>query len=273
MTPQTVSILGCGWLGWPLAKRFIQLGFRVQGSTTTPSKIPLLRNDFIEPFLIECGQEVRGSAPDNFFKADFFVIDIPFKRDLEDPQFYFKQMQAVSFWLEKSGASGVIFTSSTSIYPNSCQATIETDNIALDDARSKVLFEVEQMFLKNKSFKTTVLRFAGLFGPSRHPGKFPKRNLELSREVPLNLVHLDDCIGIVERVIQKGVWAEVFNVCADEHPLRKDFYAQASILLGKPMPELTDRKEAYKIVSNDKVKKALGYAFKYPDPVQALKFC
>ena len=40
-----VSILGCGWLGLPLAKALIGEGYTVKGSTTTPAKLNLLKEE------------------------------------------------------------------------------------------------------------------------------------------------------------------------------------------------------------------------------------
>ena len=39
-----ISILGCGWLGLPLAKALIENGFSVKGSTTSTDKLTALEN-------------------------------------------------------------------------------------------------------------------------------------------------------------------------------------------------------------------------------------
>ena len=49
---QKISILGCGWLGIPLAEALIKNGFSVSGSTTSIEKISLLQNLDVEPFLL-----------------------------------------------------------------------------------------------------------------------------------------------------------------------------------------------------------------------------
>ena len=49
----TLSILGCGWLGLPLAARFSAKAYRVSGSTTSPQKISLLEHEGITPYLID----------------------------------------------------------------------------------------------------------------------------------------------------------------------------------------------------------------------------
>ena len=40
----SISILGCGWLGKPLAVSFLEDGFSVKGSTTSEEKIDILED-------------------------------------------------------------------------------------------------------------------------------------------------------------------------------------------------------------------------------------
>ena len=47
-----ISILGCGWLGLPLAKSLLQNGFSIKGSTTSLKKIFPLQSAGITPFLV-----------------------------------------------------------------------------------------------------------------------------------------------------------------------------------------------------------------------------
>ena len=44
-----VGVMGCGWLGLPLAQALIRAGCRVKGTTTTAAKAPVLRAAGIEP--------------------------------------------------------------------------------------------------------------------------------------------------------------------------------------------------------------------------------
>ena len=48
-----ISILGCGWLGLPLAKALLKKKFHVNGSTTTVEKLDVLKDEGINPFLID----------------------------------------------------------------------------------------------------------------------------------------------------------------------------------------------------------------------------
>lgn len=47
-----ISILGCGWLGFPLVKTMIANGFSVKGTTTSENKLSGLISLGINPFLI-----------------------------------------------------------------------------------------------------------------------------------------------------------------------------------------------------------------------------
>ena len=56
MSKKQISILGCGWLGLPLAKHFISKNYEVKGSTTTQEKTQMLADNKISPYLIKLGK-------------------------------------------------------------------------------------------------------------------------------------------------------------------------------------------------------------------------
>ncbi|GAB3814760.1 hypothetical protein GCM10028895_08160 [Pontibacter rugosus] len=52
-----VSIMGCGWLGLPLAEQLVKQGYTVKGSTTTAAKQALLEEKNIQPYLLNLADE------------------------------------------------------------------------------------------------------------------------------------------------------------------------------------------------------------------------
>ena len=52
MKENKIGVLGCGWLGFPLAKDLIKQGFKVKGSTTNKEKIKSLEKENIDPCLL-----------------------------------------------------------------------------------------------------------------------------------------------------------------------------------------------------------------------------
>jgi UDP-N-acetyl-D-mannosaminuronate dehydrogenase len=69
---KNISILGCGWLGLPLAKGSIGKGISVKGSTTSPNKISILeKSEFILLIALEAD---RISGQSRILKAAQFSL-------------------------------------------------------------------------------------------------------------------------------------------------------------------------------------------------------
>jgi nucleoside-diphosphate-sugar epimerase len=274
MPLRSVSILGCGWLGLPLAQKLAASGYTVKGSTTTAAKIPVLKNSNIIPYRLTFTPSVEGEDVADFFKSEALFVNIPFRRDLKDPRLYVEQMRAVVALAKEAGVRFAVFVSSTSVYPQLNQHAREEDVIVPADERARALLEAEQLFLNASGIQATVIRFAGLYGPDREIGGFLKTGRVATKDgnAPVNLIHREDCIGIITAVLKKELGGEILNACADGHPLRKDLYTHAAIAGGiKPEDFNEEIVPKYKIVDNSKIKRLLDYRFIYPSPWDWIK--
>ena len=75
---EKIAILGCGWLGLPLAKSLLSKGYKVKGSTTSESKLEVLKNAGISPFQIQLeAHQIIGNIEDFLKETDVLVIDLP----------------------------------------------------------------------------------------------------------------------------------------------------------------------------------------------------
>ena len=156
-----------------------------------------------------------------------------------------------------------MFISSTSVYGavtgNITEAT--TPNPETESGRQ--LLEVESLLQNNSNFKTTVLRFGGLIGGDRHPVQHlaGKENIS-SPNAPVNLIHRDDCIGIIKQIIEKDAWGDVFNGVTPYHPTKQEYYTEKAKEKNLPIP-LFSREEVSitKVIVADKVKQVLKYGF------------
>jgi nucleoside-diphosphate-sugar epimerase len=267
---ETISILGCGWLGLPLAEYLIKCGYKVKGSTRTKKEITVLESKGIESYLLVLDPNIRGDNLDSFFKSDVLIINFPPERRDDIVQYH--RLQAVSLMqrVKLSSIEKVVFVSSTSVYPDLNRIVSEEETQAPSKSSGKALLEVEKLLNNCDEFKTTVLRFAGLIGYDRKPGRFLAGKRELKNgEAPVNLIHRDDCINIIHQIIEKDIWVETFNACMDVHPKRKDYYIHEANKMGLAPPTFTkSEKCSYKIVSSEKLKKRLDYSYEYPDPLQ-----
>jgi nucleoside-diphosphate-sugar epimerase len=256
MKKNSVSIVGSGWLGLPLAEHLIQQGYPVNLSTRRVEKLASFEQFGARPYLIDIDQLTFS---DDFFDSDILICNITSKNQAG----FTRLIEQIAL----SSIQHVLFISSSSVYLNT--HTIVTENDDAEDSDS-VLFQIEQAFQSCSHFDTTILRLSGLIGYQRHPGRFFSHGKVVSQpDAPVNLIHRDDCIGLISQIIEQSVWGDVFNGCADTHPSKRQFYSHARHLLDKPPPTFSDQTHGQtKTVSNAKIKQRLGYRFIYPDVMQ-----
>jgi nucleoside-diphosphate-sugar epimerase len=274
---KTISILGCGWLGLPLAKKLIEKGNSVNGSTTSENKLSVLKEARINPFIVILS-EVEGafeseSVSENInaflAESEILIIDIPpklrgnqsFSTPLE--MTFVKKIKNLIPFIEKSAVKKVLFVSSTAIYGNDNDFISEESLSNPETESGKQLLISENILLENKNFETTILRFGGLIGEDRHPVKFlaGKENLE-NPDAPVNLIHQNDCVKIIEAIINQPKWNEVFNAVAPFHPTREEYYIQKAKEQNLVLPKFSaEKSNIKKVISSEKIESVLNYKF------------
>ena len=256
MVNQLVSILGCGWLGKALGRVLVDSCYRVMGSTTRAEKVSELESVGIIPFVFNVCELSSSSSMEEFFGCDVLVISLPQGGRKGKSEEYVGQIDAVMQAAKVGKTKNVILISTTSVYPNLNRVVTEEDA----DPQNPIV-KAEAIVLES-GIPVTVIRFAGLFGPGRDAGRFLANKRDVSGgNLPVNLIHLDDCVEIIKRIIENNVWNKVFNACADDHPIRKEFYTRAALAIGVEPPTFADDVKEYKIVSNARLKEVTGYEF------------
>lgn len=256
-----ISILGCGWYGSALAKAFIADGLQVKGSTTSAAKLDELATMGIKPYLVNFlpGEETYD---DSFFDCDVLWIAIPPKSRGGEGALFIDKVKGIIRAIKLYEVPNVVFISSTGVYADSNQhVNEETDPQPNTDA-GRILFEAENLFHAETSFKTTIIRFAGLIGPARDPGRFFAGKKDIPNgDAPVNLIHLDDCIGLSKVILAQHAFGYLFNGCAPAHPTRADFYTRASANSGFEKPEFIRELKEWKVVESVNVERILGYKY------------
>lgn len=291
----SISILGCGWLGLETAKFFIEKGIQVNGSTTSKEKKEILEKEGIKSFHLELNEENinRYSTNSNIFFKDFFetnicLINIPPPK--ENKAFYKTQMEFVAnHLLENNKATKkIIFISSTSIYkdydPKLNKEVNENEVQILEEAHRKDIFEAENIFIKaskNTDLEVVILRAGGLMGAKRVAGKYFAGKKDLNTgNIPVNFIHRKDLINIIsliaKKVCKKSLFDnpkrnlyEVFNVVCPIHPIRQKIYQKNAVEYNFEPPTFKNNEEtpSYKIINSDKLQHKLEYEFIYPNPL------
>lgn len=278
-----ISILGCGWLGLPLAKALIEKGFLAKGSTTSIGKLSVMEKLGIQPFLIALSEDKTEGNLDSFLESsEILIIDIPpklrssgYDSSTALKKTFVEKIKNIIPHIEKSAIEKVLFVSSTSVYAEDNSIISEDSPLNPETESGKQLVQVEQLLQSNSNFKTTIVRFGGLIGEDRHPIPFlaGKRNLE-NPKAPINLIHQVDCIGIILEILchtvpklrELEVWGETFNAVAPFHPSREDYYTQKAIDLGLELPQFNLESPTFgKTILSTKVETVLGYSFLKPN--------
>lgn len=267
----TVSILGCGWLGTALGKSLLRRGWNIKGSTSSTQSNNNLEMTGISTFYVKVKPKGVEVDYNSFFSTDVLIVSIPPTRTDCVEQSFPQKISQIALKAEETGISKVLFISSTSVYESQNKEVKEGEEGSPEKQSGRALLKAEKLFTQNTKFKTTVLRFGGLIGYNRNPAKFLAHKHKIAGESPVNLIHRDDCVGIITQIIEKNIWGETFNASSPEHPNKKEFYSKAAQISEVPAPDFTDESDVFKIINSDKLIKALQYKFKYQSPMDYLK--
>jgi len=255
-----IGILGCGWLGFPLAKILISDGYIVKGTSTSPEKVLKLSKLGVKSYhyLIDL-KEVMSSP---FFKSiDTLVITTPlFSRD-KKPLGIDKAIGQLVKIIEEESIKSVIYLSSISVYGSQNGIINESDECKPESKYGIQILTIEKLLNKGK-FKTTHIRLGGLIGSDRHPiyslsGKEFNKGNEL-----INLIHQVDALGIILKVIKNfNNNILIINAVTPFHPSKKEYYTKIADQKKILPPIFLEEKKNKKIVSSSKVIEKLNYIF------------
>ena len=262
-----ISILGCGWLGLPLAKKLVYDGYSLKGSTTTQHKMHKLSAEGITPYHLELYESgVQGDIQSFLSGSDILLIDIP-PGLRKNPEINFtKKITNIISNIEYSGIKKLIFTSSTSVYEDQEEFPEYTENSKPNGTSeaAKQLINCENALQNNPNFKTTILRFGGLISDDRHPITMLSGRTDIKNgEAPVNLIRRDDCIFLIATILKNDEFGTVFNAAYPEHPKKSEYYTKEAKSRNIKAPEYDkNRPSKGKIISSVNLDK-IGFEFKY----------
>jgi len=263
-----IAILGVGWLGESLAIDLHQKGNIISGSTSSIAKSKELAH---HPFYVgrveALSNEIIGDYNAFINEAEYLIINIPPRRIENITTIYPQQIEQIVKQTPKNVK--VIFVSSTAVYGNS-EISISENVEAVPVKESGVaVLAAEKVVQDYFGNNATILRFAGLIGPNRHPGKFlaGKRVLK-NPSSQVNLIHREDCIALINTIIEQDCFGEIINGCASKHPVREDYYKNAAkvLSLDEPIFDNSQVSSGKKIIDNSKSKELLNFTYKFDNP-------
>jgi len=252
-----IGIIGCGWLGFPLAKSFIKDEYTVLGTTTSFDKHADIKAEGIKAFVISLFQDkIDGDITSFLENLDVLILNVPPKLRATNAsnENYVKKMQLLHTAIKETKLKKIVFTSSTSVYGDiNGDVTEKTTPLPVTESGKQILAS-ENIFTKDNDLNVAIVRFAGLIGPERQPViSLSKKTTVANGNFPVNLIHLEDCIRVIKAIVEKEYWNIIFNAAYPLHPTKEEYYTLQAKKLNIPAPRYTTNKnqKGKKIISNN----------------------
>ena len=255
-----IGVLGCGRVGFPLAKTLLDNGYKVNGTARSSDKILKLSKSGINSYQYVINKNFNESP---FYRSlDLLIITVPFgKNKMKSKGFHDFITQLVEI-TKKESIKNVIYLSSISVYGSSNRLLDEkTKCNPISESAIKIL-SVEKI-LNNGPFKTMNIRLGGLIGNNIHPihsisGKEFNKGDQL-----INLIHIDDVVGIILKILDRFPNENnIYNAVSPYHPLKRDYYTLIAKEFKVLPPKFIIGEKLRKIISSDKFIKEFKYNFK-----------
>jgi nucleoside-diphosphate-sugar epimerase len=262
-----ISIIGLGWLGKPLAQYLLQKDWDVKGSTTQREKLLSLEQEGIHPFLFNLMPHPQGQAFQGLFDTDILFINIPPGLRHQPDTFHPEQVKYLKALAEQHRVKKVIYISSTSVYPSEDKTYTEEEPLTKETTGNKSILEAERILWADHTYDLTVIRFGGLMGGQRIPGRYFSGKSNVEGDVPVNYIHQEDAIRLAVWVVENRHWNETINGVCPLHPSRKEIYQSTAARLGFPPPISYSEDSSSRTISSDKIARK-GFVFQHPDPLQ-----
>lgn len=261
---KSVTVLGCGWIGLPLAERLIGNGHLLKGTTTTMGKVELLSQKQIMPYVVNFSTDEELETA--LFESSTLVVAFPPKTKSTSGEWYLAAIKKIKRYCEQSPVKRLVFLSSTSIYPDFPMEMQETFNLERHTG-NEILFKAEHE-IGTLAIPTFILRLGGLAGDDRFLAHhFSGKEGLRGAKHPVNLLHKTDAIAIIAAFVEQEWESGIYNICAPLHPTKKELYTHDCLRFGLPIPKYGMDMEDGKTISVEKFLSQTKYEFVFPDPL------
>ena len=237
--PTRKLIIGCGYLGRRVARRWIAQGETVFALTRSAERAREFRASGIEPIV--------GDVTDPASLAELPAVEtalyaVGLDRDSEKSMLEVYVGGLDNVLKQAAGNVGrLLYISSTSVYgQNTGEWVDESSECRPETENGKLCLEAEQL-LRSRIPEGNILRLAGIYGPGRLVARVAALRaglvLEGNPDAWLNLIHVDDAVAAILACERLGRPGATYVVC-DDHPIRRlEYYSLLANLIGAPPPK------------------------------------
>lgn len=260
-----ISILGLGWVGYPLALELIARGHQITGTVTSEQKKKILAQENLKIEIVKLPKVTLRL--EEVLRCDVLIFAIPPGVRKDGAEEYQEKIQVLQKGLMGTKMRKLIHLSSTAIYSKNQEklTEVEADTSSIHYWAEKELRETAI----SKGIVFQSLRCGGLMGYDRYPCKYYSETKPvLGANHGVNYIHRDDLLQILVKLIEEIQTSGTWNAVADLHPSRKKVIQNCIKQKKTRLPAFVESLECGKTVSNEKLKRELNFKFKYFDPAK-----
>lgn len=248
-------IIGCGYVGLAVARKWLEAGESVSALTRSEEHARQFAEIGIEPIR---GEITRPETLAQLPESDTVLYAVGFDRAASKSrrEVYVEGLDHV-LSLIKTRTRKIIYLSSTSVYGQSAGEWVdETSTCEPERENGQICLEAEQLFHQHgllpgesngKSAQAVILRLAGIYGPGRLLARIEQIKAGealLGRpDAWLNLIHLTDIVKTILKC-DTDIPLSSHYLVSDSCPVtRQEYYQMLARLLEAPSPRFASVEE------------------------------
>lgn len=283
------TIVGCGYTGARLAARCRRGGEDVIALVRTGASRDALEDQGIRTHRLNLDEAVEGGLPAGFTEDRRVIYMVPPGGPGGEDERMARFLAALT-----GRPRVVVYLSTSGVYGDHGGATVSEDTPPTPGAdRSRRRLDAEKRVLRwggDHGVAVRILRVPGIYGPGRLPLERIRRgepSLAPDPARPGNRIHVDDLVGVCLAACDYGGPHEIFNVgdgddtdtgtfnqiLAREAGLAPPPTLSLAEMIARASPMGREFLSESRRLDVRRMREALGYEPRYPDPVAGIRAC
>jgi len=277
LDPQFVSIVGCGYTGVRLARRWLEAGAGVRGFATRPESLRRIAATGAQALPLDLDTAIDAQD----FNGEVVYYCVPPAERQGDPRLdrFLKAVMGIP--------KRLVYLSTTGVYGDRADSRVNEDTspdpLTERAVRRLAAETAMRAWAKAGGVSWCVLRVAGIYGPGRLPLDRLRRGIPAvapGEAAPGNRVHVADLVrACVAAGIAPAADRRIYNVADGNHASATEFLQRIAAIVGLPPPPLVSRARAMKelpqaarsflaesrLIDNRRMIAELGVSLKFTD--------
>ncbi len=228
-TNKTIGVLGCGWLGLPLALALKKQDYNVKGSVTSIEKKQTINNQLSDIYVLKVEEDGIEGELDFFKNISVLVIAIPPGLRGNQQSDFTKKINQIIQLAIFNNITSILYVSSTAVFANNNNTYDENTVPVPYDSKSEQLIIAEQL-IREAKIPCSIIRMGGLIDEHRHPVTTLSKQLSVKNPlVPVNIIHQKDAIGLILSIINNEKWGFIFHGVAPTTWTKQEYYTKEAL--------------------------------------------